>query len=144
MPPCYARIVMSESSPAAGRIARWEILRGLPGEGPAAKYFHLGHPTPWAEGLVIKFFAADESSWVGNFQRSTYVRRTDVISWPEANTIIVIAAGALYLIDAANPAEYRSLKLINGVLFDENREILFVGESIRIHAFDKDRKLRWV
>jgi hypothetical protein len=140
---CYAPTV-DESSGGAGRVVRWEILPGLPGEGPLPKPFHLGHPTPWAEGLVVRFFAADGSSWIGNFQRSSYLRPTEVILWQEANVIVVIAAGALYLIDAANPSDYYWLKLIKGIVFDEHWETLFVADSIRLYAFDRDRRPRWI
>jgi hypothetical protein len=40
---------------AGTRIERWEILPGLPGEGPDPKHFHLRHPTPWKEGVAVRF-----------------------------------------------------------------------------------------
>ena len=46
------------------RIARWEILPGLPGDGPVPKHFHTGHPTPWAEGFVVRFWNDDGTEWV--------------------------------------------------------------------------------
>ena len=50
------------------RIVRWEVLAGLPGEGPIPHHFHLGHPTPWKEGFVVRFWNQDGSEWVGNSQ----------------------------------------------------------------------------
>jgi len=50
------------------RIARWEILPGLPGDGPVPKYFHTCHPTPWAEGFVVRLWNDDGTDWFGNFQ----------------------------------------------------------------------------
>jgi hypothetical protein len=28
-----------------GTVVRWEVLKGLLGEGPLPKHFHMGHPT---------------------------------------------------------------------------------------------------
>jgi hypothetical protein len=56
--------LMSADS-SSGRIVRWEILKGLPGEGLIPKYFHMGHPTPWAEGFVVRFWnEAMQTSWI--------------------------------------------------------------------------------
>jgi hypothetical protein len=63
---------MSAAGASPGRIVRWEILKGLPGEGSVPKHFHQGHPTPWMEVIVIRFFNEDGSSWVGNFQGHLY------------------------------------------------------------------------
>jgi hypothetical protein len=64
------------------RIVRWKILEGLPGEGPAPKYFHVGHPTPWAEGVAIRFWHEDGTEWIGNFQGGAF-RYSNVALWPE-------------------------------------------------------------
>lgn len=53
----------------------WEVLTGLPGDGPIPYHFHLGHPSPWAEGLVVRFWKADGSSWVGNFTLTIEVEK---------------------------------------------------------------------
>src|SRR5258708_2157304 len=103
---------MSETDINTGGIVRWEILRGLPGDGPVPKYFHLGHPTPWTEGLVVRFWNADGTEWVGNFQNSRS-GGCEILTWPEANAIIIKTSGPftfdLYLVDAGNPEAYNSL-----------------------------------
>jgi hypothetical protein len=58
---------MSADSTSACQIVRWEILPGLPGD-TVPYHFHRGHPTPWAEGLVVSFRNLDSSEWIGNFQ----------------------------------------------------------------------------
>lgn len=96
------------------------------------------------EGFIVRFINADGRQWVGNFQRLLSRRPNDVLLWNEANCVIVIASGAFYLIDAANPDDYYSLRFITGIRFDEHRDTLFVAESIRIHAFGRGRRQRWV
>jgi len=59
---------MNGTDPGPNSLVRWEILKGLPGEGPLPRYFHLGHSTPWSEGFVVRFWNSDGAEWVGNFQ----------------------------------------------------------------------------
>jgi len=75
---------------ATSRIIHFEILPGLPGVGPSPKHFHQGRPTPWSEGFVVRFWNSDGSHWVGNFQQGNYGYH-DVVLWPEANAIVVVA-----------------------------------------------------
>ena len=44
---------MESRSGSGSRNVRWEILHGLPGEGPLPRHFHKGHTAPWTEGLVV-------------------------------------------------------------------------------------------
>jgi len=90
---------------ATSRIIHFEILPGLPGVGPSPKHFHQGRPTPWSEGFVVRFWNSDGSHWVGNFQQGNYGYH-DVVLWPEANAIVVVAGDFFYLISEANPEEY--------------------------------------
>jgi hypothetical protein len=132
---------------STSRIVHWEILKGLPGEGPVPKYFHLGHPTPWSEGLVVRFWDADGTEWVGNFQNSR-IGSAQIVPWPEANVVGVKTSGHfsfdLYLIHAGNPADYSSHIYLTGIMFNEDRSMLFVSDGIRIIGYRTDRKLAWV
>ena len=87
----------TESETATNRIVRWEVLAGLPSEGPMPKYFHLGHPTPWSEGFVVRFWNQDGTNCVGNFQ-SGWSPIGTVLDWPEATIFPVIAYGACYFV----------------------------------------------
>ena len=137
---------MSTADASPTGIVRWEVLKGLPGEGPNPKHFHMGHPTPWAEGFVVKFINPDETTWVGNFQSSRF-GHTEVIAWPEADSIVVIAADDFYLVDINHSDSYETLgpqHLVSGVMFDEERRTLFVAELYGICAFGIERKRKWI
>jgi hypothetical protein len=130
-----------------GRIVRWEILPGLPGNGPVPKHFHTGHPTPWAEGFVVRFWNADGSEWVGNFE-PWWSGCSKLVDWPEANSIAVIAGGNFYLIDARNPDCYSTLgphphRPANDIGFDEQRQTIFVAGGYFVYTFDMQRRLLW-
>lgn len=130
---------------STSQIVRWEILNGLPGEGPIPKHFHLGHPTPWAEGFVVRFWKADGSEWVGNFQGGGF-GHTELVAWPEANAIVVIAADNLYLVDSQDPGKYVTLGpqcLVSGAILNEDRTKLFVAEQYRVIAYGRDRRPIW-
>jgi|SRR5579859_488699 len=133
------------SSGTAKRIVRWEILLGLPGDGPLCKYFHVGHPTPWSEGLVVRFSCCDGSEWVGNFQ-GLQDWSTKVLLWPEADSVVVIAMDNFYLVDTQNPDSYVTLDsqlLVDDVTLDNEHTILFVLASTTVLAFGRDRRLLW-
>lgn len=126
-------------------IVRWEILAGLPGEGPRPTDFHLGHPTPWAEGVVIRFWRADGSHWAGNFQ-GRQDRHTKVMLWPEADSVVVIASGGLYLVNASNPDIYCTVdgqSLVGDAILDEGHNVLLVTDLWTVRAFGRDRQLLW-
>jgi hypothetical protein len=130
---------------AKNEIIRWEILPGLPGEGPTCKYFHVGHPTPWSEGPVVRFSRSDGSEWVGNFQ-GLQDWSTKVLLWPEADSVVVIAMDNFYLVDAQNPDAYVTLDsqlLVDDVMLDDDHKILFVVASTTVLAFGRDRRLLW-
>jgi len=127
------------------RILRWEILPGLPGEGPIPKHFHFGHPTPWAEGFVTRFWNVDGSEWVGNFQGGI-IGLNAVLEWAEADCVVLFARGACYFIPAGKPDRYEN----HGTdamyaLFDELRTLLIVAyEDGDLIAFDRSGTKRWI
>jgi hypothetical protein len=131
--------------PTMSQIVRYEVLPGLPGEGPMPKHFHLGHPTQWAAELVVRFWNEDGSNWVGNFQ-GLQDWSAKILLWPEASAVVVLAMDAFYLVDAQNPDSYVTLespRLVDNVMLDEDHELLFVVESTTIHAFDRVRRRIW-
>ena len=108
-------------------------------------YFHSQPPTPWAEGLVVRFWRADGSEWVGNFQ-GKQDWSTKVLLWPEADSIIVIAMDNFYLLDAGNPGNYVTVDselLVDDAMLDDKRNTLFVAANTIILAFGRDRRLIW-
>ena len=131
----------------SGQIVRWEVLPGLPGEGPVALHFHTGHRTPWAEGTVIRFWSEDGTNWVGNF-KGRQDRNAKVLVWPEADAIVVQAMDNLYLVDARSPESYTSVPspefaLVEHLMFDAERRMLFVAANTTIYAYGQDRRLAW-
>ena len=110
---------MESQSRSVNRVVRWEVLPGLPGEGPEPRHFHTGHPTPWAEGLVIRFWNEDGTEWVGNFQGH---RSREIVLWREADAVVVLVMDNLYVVDAHNPEHYIT------VPSDEFGQIMFDTE----------------
>lgn len=125
-------------------INQWEVINGLPGDGPAPMHFHCGHPTPWSEGFVVKFLSADRSAWIGNFQRGIVGFNT-VVDWPEAKLVVVIANGACYFVPTTDPATYRTHRLdsVQALLFDSGRDLLLVADYGGVTAYRRDRTIAW-
>jgi len=78
----------------------FEILSGLPGDGPVPDYFGFETHGRYREGFVVRFHPADCEPWVGNFQRGM----TDlchVLDGASPALVTVIAGGQAYEIDIA-------------------------------------------
>ena len=136
---------MNEPNASTSRVVRWETLPGLPADGPVPRHFHLGHPTPRVEGFVVRFWNADGSEWVGNFE-GFQDWTTKIVLWPKADSIVVLAMDNFYLVDAGNPDSYVTLDsqtLVDDVMLDDEGSVLFVAESTRIHAYGRDRRRLW-
>ncbi len=120
-----------------------ERLAGLPGEGPLPRHYHLGHPTPWSEGYVVRVTDSRGASWVGNFQEG-YSYYREVVPWPEARIFVVIAAGACYLVSAADPDKYNCYQTtVTGILFNEDRTQLFAADYSDLYAYDRTGAIIW-
>ena len=128
---------------STSRIVRWEILKGLPSEGPVPKYFHLGHPTPWSEGFVVRFWNSDGTEWVGNFQ-SAWGLGT-VVDWPEAAIVVVIGYGACYFLQKSDPLQYVHHGFgVTSALLDETRRLLILAyQGGDLFAYDRDGQEVW-
>jgi hypothetical protein len=124
---------------------RCEVLKGLPGEGPAPKHFHGGHPTPWTEGVVVRVRNADGGEWVGNFQGGHFSPK-EIVAWPEANSVVVIVGGCFYLVDTDNPDNYLTLGPgcdASAAILSADRTRLFVAEWYQVIAYGRDRRPIW-
>ncbi|QDT99225.1 hypothetical protein [Gimesia aquarii] len=82
------------------------IEAGLSGTGPIPIHIHMGRPTPWSEGFVVRFESETGPSWIGNLQTG-YGYATKFIEWNIANVIFVIAEGASYFIRPGNPEDWK-------------------------------------
>ena len=94
---------------------------------------------------MVRFWCSDGSQWVGNFQ-GLQDWSTKIVLWPEADSIAVIAMDNFYLVDASNPENYviqESPGLVDDAILDDERDLLFVLEPLRIHAYGRNRRLLW-
>jgi hypothetical protein len=73
-------------------MKRFEILAGLPGDGPLPEYFGFETHGRYREGFVVRFFPSNGESWVGNFQSgiTSLYRVCDGLA---LESVIVIAGG---------------------------------------------------
>ncbi len=134
---------MSAADAKPTGIVRWKVLNGLPGEGPLAKHFHLGHPTPWAEGFVVRFFNEDGSVWIANFQ-SGVTNFSGCFELPDSRIGVIISRGTCYFLPFDNPEQIAngSGEITSAVQSDNGNLILgsLTGEIV---AFDRMGRLKW-
>jgi len=83
---------------SGSRCTRFEVLAGLPGEGPLPEYFGFEAHGRYREGFVVRFFPINGDSWIGNFQAglTNLSRVIDVVS---SQLVLVIAGGHAYEVD---------------------------------------------
>ncbi len=101
-------------------------------------HFHMGHPTPWAEGFVVRFWNADGTFWVGNFQAEWGI--DGVFDLPGSDALVIVASGAHYRVSKSNPEQctYRESG-VRAAVFDEKSQILvmaFAGGDLVGYHFD--------
>jgi hypothetical protein len=129
---------------ATNPVVEWEVLNGLPVEGPMPKHFHTCRPTPSTAGFVLRFRNADGSEWIGNFQEDLF-GPDEVRAWPEANALIVFAAGNFYLVDSSDPRSYEAGEPLcfAGLILNYDRTKLFVNDFWSVVAYGLDRTPIW-
>lgn len=129
---------------SVGSIVRWEILKGLPAQGPVPKYFHMGHPTPWAEGFVVRFWNDDGTGWVGNFQAQW--GEGSVYELPGATSLVVIAYGACYLLPKADPERYvcQGSGVTTALVCEQERILILAHQGGHLVAYDPTGTKAWV
>lgn len=76
----------------------YELLDGLPPYGPM--YIPVSeHGDPfYSEGVVVRFYRADGTDWVANFEPGWTSLRA-VFDFPDTDYVLVIARGRCYLMD---------------------------------------------
>ncbi len=81
--------------------AKFEVLPGLPSNGPLSEPFTATGQGTHREGYVVRFSPANGESWVGNFQRGS-TRFETVVEHPNQHDLIVIAGGQGYVVDPSD------------------------------------------
>lgn len=76
-------------------MGSYQVLEGLPPNGPLA----LGFPEAWAEkgqeGFVIEFLKSDGRKWTGNFEGNAGA----VFPHPDGLSLLVVAGGPMYVVN---------------------------------------------
>jgi hypothetical protein len=73
-------------------MKRFEILEGLPGDGPLPTYFGFEPHGKYREGFVVRFFPASGGAWVGNFQAGQ-TNLYHIIDGPSNVLTVIVGAG---------------------------------------------------
>jgi hypothetical protein len=122
----------------------WDVLPGLPGDGPAPVSYQSDNPAVWQEPFPVRFRNAAGLTWDGDFQQG-YGRGYEVFYWAEAACFFVNAWGFLYFVSAGDPQDFRfTIRNVQcGVAFDDDRGRVFVADYFRIYAFDRNREKVW-
>jgi hypothetical protein len=81
----------------------YQILAGLPGEGPLPLQFSATGQGLHSEGFVVLFSVEGLPSWVGNFQPG-FSKFNCVLNGDSAFNLTVVAGGQGYVVDLRNGA----------------------------------------
>jgi hypothetical protein len=130
-------------------MKRFEILAGLPGEGPLPEYFGATESGRFREGFVVRFFPVEGEAWVGNFEPGL-TGLNEVIETSATGPITVIAGGQGYDLDSDRRACVRKFGgSIEVTLYVPEIEAVVVGEGIELEAIGaagtiwKSPRLSW-
>lgn len=84
-------------------------------------------------------------TWTGNFQRSV-TDYADVMEWPEASLLVVIAYGACYFVNRDVPEQYvahPSGGVMHPPTFNADRSLLLIADYGDVYAYDRTATLVW-
>ncbi len=72
-------------------------------------HLHMGRPTPWSEGIVVRVDPDHSEAWTVNAQGGDgYTSK--IVEWGEARCVVLIAKGACYLIRPDAHAEWQLIE----------------------------------
>src|SRR5437762_2281051 len=112
-----------------------EILPGLSPYGPDAEPFTATGLGTHREGFVVRFLAADGTSWVGNFQPGLG-SLSNVYVHPNARELLVVARGQGYVVDPDDrlKRQYFGCQIETAIVLDEPLMVIF-GNGLWFEAF---------
>ena len=88
---------------------RFNILGGLPANGPMAVPFPGDGKHAHREGLVVQFEPYNKDPWIGNFQRGSYSLDIAILH-PDKQHVVVIAGGNGYVVDPDIPTTVERMR----------------------------------
>ena len=133
----------------AHRVAKFEVLPGLPPNGDSPEAFTATGQGRHREGYVLRFKPEAAIPWVGNFQ-SGQSSFNLVCDHPNGRELIVVAGGQGYVVDPADKAkrEYWSCQ-IEAVIPVPELGVLVFGNGLWFEAvgpsgrFWTTRRISW-
>jgi hypothetical protein len=112
----------------------FEVLAGLPGDGPHPEQFTATGGGTQSEGFVVRFLPRTPSTWIGNFQPG-WTNYNAVLIHPDTRTLIVVSGGQGYHIDPETRAVLGIFSnTICDALYDPILELLVFSDGIRLEA----------
>lgn len=119
------------------------IEPGLPGTGPIPVHFHTGRPTPWSEGVVVRFTPRSGISWIANLQPG-YGYATKIADWVEADALIIIAKGAVYFVRPNEPIRWTFIDLLGiDCVIAPTRDVALISTYNAVVAVSTDGIVLW-
>jgi len=130
-------------------VMKFEILAGLPTSGDWPEQFSATGMGAHREGLVVKFYPDNQSTWVGNFQRGM-TNVSDATEHPNGTNAIVVASGQGYVVDI----DTRQLIECFGGIIDSmfrvpNQNVIIFGDCTTFLAYGpngilwRSRRVSW-
>lgn len=116
----------------------WEILPGLPGQGPLPLRFAPEVELGSSEGLVLRVVQSSGGDWVANFRPGTTGFST-VHQWPEGSRLLVVAGGQGYLVDVGQRCVIQNVgRFVEAALGVDTPAIVLLSELGRVKAIGLD------
>lgn len=119
-------------------------MLGLPPYGPPARPFPPDSRAIFSEGLVVRFFRTDGTSWSGNFNRG-FTNYSDVQMHPDGRQVIVVSCGDGYLIDPDDETRFDNLpgSLEELIWSPDRRSLILNDQGLRLVVLSADERLRF-
>lgn len=106
-------------------------------------HLHAGHPTPWSEGIVVRIEPDEGPAWIANAQPGVgYARKLHF--WHRANSLIMIARGAVYLVCPDPPSEWQFVDFTGiDCQLTPSESLAIISTYTDVIAIGLDWTIRW-
>lgn len=121
---------------------QYEILDGLPAYGPMYIPISPSGEPFYSEGIVVKFYKKDGSTWVANFSKG-WTNFSKVYSFPKQNIVVVFASGTCYVMTPESEKPKLTFGItIDNVIQTENGSLV-CSENTHISFLDNETGEYW-
>ena len=127
---------------SADQEKRYEILDGLPVYGEMYIPVSNDEICNYSEGLVVKFYKSDGTTWIANFSRGS-TNLCKVYDFPELKRTVVFAFGQCYIMTDGYEKPLQTIGHSFSAVFEASDNILIAADILNFTVIEINKDIVW-